>query len=82
MNAGAHWDQRDLLELELQLPVSTYLGAGNWTWVLYKNSLHFLTAGQSLQPFHVFLVMVTVVEDEEEEEEEEGEEGEEVVVCV
>ena len=39
----------DLLELELQMVVSLYVGAGNSTQVLWKNS-QFLIADPSLQP--------------------------------
>lgn len=37
-----------LLALELQMVVSHHVGAGNWTWALYKNS-QFLNAELSLQ---------------------------------
>ena len=37
------------LELELERIVSYYVGAGNWTWVLWKNSQVLLTPESSLQ---------------------------------
>ena len=36
---GSQKGQSDPLELELQMVVSLYVGAGNQTWVLWKSSL-------------------------------------------